>query len=636
MNSDFVLALAYDFLERIDDLAGSDADRLRLELQRLLDRAGAGEDVDLELRTWFTENEIPRDWAADFLSFGRAPVVPGDGEGRVTRGFEPVNPPPAAPAPHRLHEPEPEPFDDGGHYILPNAPPAPALPHVSEVRRTPHLDAPAAISTAPGATFAIEVWTDADSPRGDEIAHELVLRFLDGVDQVSVGVVVAPGPHFRVDGPPNATLVIVREPSASERVSFNLIVTGDGPAGEAGIVVFFHDNGRPLGSVSRRWSWDPAEPWALAEAVEEDHPEPAVELHEGEGRPDLTVIVTAASGDGAHFACTVISPHLEAYAGAGVTTPWVLPDAQRVAEFVTARLEGMIRAATPAERKDALMSAGAEFYDAAPEPFRDALEQLIRAGVWLRSIYVVSAEPTMPWELMIPELGDDEVRQPLGVEFAVSRWVRRDVKSPPRRVDASSCVLVAPEYSEQRRLDGSRELELFTARLHGRTAPTSSVDKLDSYLGEFGASVVHFVCHGSAASEDEAIYLDGDTQLRAGVVRIKSGFRKVCRSRPFIFLNSCETGRNRPSLGGATGFPKIFGELGAAAVIAPIWSVRDDVASEVALELYERALDEPNRTLAELVRDIRAHAFDPEKEFEDSFAAYCYYGDPAARLEFRG
>lgn len=43
-------------------------------------------------------------------------------------------------------------------------------------------------------------------------------------------------------------------------------------------------------------------------------------------------------------------------------------------------------------------------------------------------------------------------------------------------------------------------------------------------------------------------------------------------------------------------------------MIAPLWSVRDSIAHEVATKFYERVLQQPLTPYAETVRDIRALA----------------------------
>ena len=41
-------------------------------------------------------------------------------------------------------------------------------------------------------------------------------------------------------------------------------------------------------------------------------------------------------------------------------------------------------------------------------------------------------------------------------------------------------------------------------------------------------------------------------------------------------------------------------------------------------------LKSPDRPFAEIIRDIRAKAYDESAVVEDTYAAYCFYGDPLA------
>lgn len=83
---------------------------------------------------------------------------------------------------------------------------------------------------------------------------------------------------------------------------------------------------------------------------------------------------------------------------------------------------------------------------------------------------------------------------------------------------------------------------------------------------------------------------------------------------------------------GSTGFAAVFTRLGARGVIAPIWGVRDSVAAAVARTFYRRIKADPTVRLAEVMCEIRKLAYeglDPE----DSYAAYCFYGDPNSARE---
>jgi hypothetical protein len=69
--------------------------------------------------------------------------------------------------------------------------------------------------------------------------------------------------------------------------------------------------------------------------------------------------------------------------------------------------------------------------------------------------------------------------------------------------------------------------------------------------------------------------------------------------------------------------------LGASGVIAPLWSVKDSIAHQVAVEFYGRIEKEPRTPFAEILRDLRKRSYADEGG-EDTWAAYCFYGDPLA------
>jgi len=65
-------------------------------------------------------------------------------------------------------------------------------------------------------------------------------------------------------------------------------------------------------------------------------------------------------------------------------------------------------------------------------------------------------------------------------------------------------------------------------------------------------------------------------------------------------------------------------------VIAPLWSVKDSIAHEIAEKFYERIQNEPSTPFAEILADLRKLSYKAEGG-EDTYAAYCFYGDPLAR-----
>ena len=71
--------------------------------------------------------------------------------------------------------------------------------------------------------------------------------------------------------------------------------------------------------------------------------------------------------------------------------------------------------------------------------------------------------------------------------------------------------------------------------------------------------------------------------------------------------------------------------MGARAIIAPLWPVTKTSAPLVAKEIYEMAAAAPNRPLADILSELRAKSFNAIS-FDDSWAAYCLFGDPNAKL----
>jgi hypothetical protein len=521
-------------------------------------------------------------------------------------------------------------------------PPLP-LDEPESIRRTPHMDAPRQFRLKHGNVVDVAVYLDTARLRDIEEGDDVVVDAPDYIASIELGVLLTTSEHFNEADNPYKTLQLDRNSSKSARVTFAIEVVDPHAGDEVGISALFVHAGRPCGRIARRWLVRNGT--ARAETVLSGKQRggvgrggrrPSMYVHAESQKPDLSVFITAPIYDGQQFVCSVQTDLLDQYR-TPVSGPWGLPTL--ASDFVRATLSRFTDPAlSPEARKRELKAAGFTFFDAAPQVFKDALWALVDAHTLPRSIFVASIEPSIPWELMIPFRNNDsgepeEPRQPLGVEFPIGRWVRGDHISAAQDIKVDSSFVVAPDYAAARALDATAELAFLTSKLGGKRVAPASVDSLDKFFAANEASLVHFVCHGTAGADDDAIFLDNDEELRSSVVRALDGFRTLCRNdRPLVFLNSCETGRLVPSLIGGAGFPRSFGDIGARAVIAPLWSVDDKLAHRAAVEIYQRALEQPDATLAEIVRDIRKRGYDSDP-FEDTWAAYALYADPLTRLE---
>jgi CHAT domain-containing protein len=510
------------------------------------------------------------------------------------------------------------------------------------LRRTPHIGLHPEPPIAAGSEFDVEVFADDASPTEGEDSEPIELS--GPAEQFELSVWLAGSAELEVLGVREQLLRISRREARSSSARFRVKVRVDAAVGALGaLTASFSYNGRPCGRVTRTLliggpnTPKPSDEKATGRdfsgvvRVESEAPPPA----------DLRVLVTCPDGKADLYQVKVTTALLETYKD-GVTRPWTLKSAADV--LVRAMLAKFTKGGISKEQRlDNLVGAGRDLFEASPAHFRDAFWELVRRKAPLKTISVVSEEPHIPWELMVPvpAPSDDDGRKwkPLGVEFAMGRWIHNGHLSPPGAVELTSACILAPDYtgSKQAVLQNSKpESDYISQHFHGVVfKPARYLDIRKRVKGEM-APLFHFVGHGKITDDftDEQFALEEEETLSATETRGMDGFRDGLRKeRPLVFLNACEVGRPIPSLIGAGGFPQTFAQLGASAVIAPLWSVRDSCAHEVAVALYDAVREGAQSGLplpvAEILQKIRDRAYAGTEVGEDSYAAYCFYGDPS-------
>jgi hypothetical protein len=511
-----------------------------------------------------------------------------------------------------------------------------AVTGVPTLRRTPHLDVPPTIPTTPEARFNVSVYTDDQPFDEDESGGEVIVDAPSEVKRVRLTVTLITSEHFVVRGTLSRNFYIVRDLARSRPVIFTLEVAKEPPSTPAVITALFSYGGRVCGTVARTWIWDRTR--LVRPGVRRTTTPTAPEtltIFTGAPKADLSVFVTA-NGDGLHYT-SVVQTNLVPEFRQPSTGPWGLP--QFAATMITSKLNALIDSkSTPAQRLEALETSGYEFWDAAPANFQDAFWKIIDSGRPLKSIYIASAEPSMPWELMTPfRNGQKQPLElpPLGVSYAIGRWCRNtaDLTAAPPSLPVRDAFVVAPRYQTLDALDARAEVGLIRGRMRGRRLRNASGRTFDSYFLRHQASLLHFICHGASdVNNDDVMYLDDDEMLSSASLRSSKGLKAMCRARaPLVFINACSTGQRVPGLVGGAGFPLAFGDIGARAIIAPLWPVDSVIASKIAVELYDRALRPGSPPVAEILRTMRSRAYAGQDA--DSYAAYAFFGDPTARLE---
>lgn len=579
-----------------------------------------------------------------------------------SQGFAAEAPPPAravppgvlaAESPARPVPPSPPP-----PAALAAAPPFdPPLPPVI-LHRTPHMDLVDETPLHPGDRFSVSVYADCGPARAGEISRELNISVPAGTKAVSVDVWIAATEHFTLRGAREKVMEVVAAEQATAPLRFDLTVGSDlATLADARVWAYFSYQGRPSGQVSIAVPLQPAaasEPSAAKSALPKlptpaaPAPAPAlapvmsiapapppldvVAVETTARTPDLTIEITDPRGDLRSLECRISSPHLQLSAKAR-RCKWSLR--QETGALVAALMDQFVRPKIPPEaRLLSLRGAGGQLWDVSPRIVKEAIWELIDAGK-LETILVVSAEPYFPWELMVPsriDAGTLAEREPLGVEFVIGRWIPVDHRSPPQRVSLTRSLIIAPEYPGPSPLPlahAAVEARQVCACVAGRILTPAQFLKVKDALFVSHVDLVHFVCHGAASPAPgiQVLHLEDypfdSNQMRGLPV-------SAVHDEPFVFLNACEVGRPVPALNGIGGFALEFIKRGATGVVAPLWSVKDEWAHEVAVAFYDRLRAQPPVAFAEIIRDIRARAYKGSARGEDTYAAYCFYGDPFA------
>jgi CHAT domain-containing protein len=501
-------------------------------------------------------------------------------------------------------------------------------------RRTPHLDVSEDEPLAPGTEFLASVYLDQEAAKPGETVEEVVIDLPPELDRLDVEVMLTVSSHFELDDDATKTLTMHRDDERSPELPFKVKVRHDvADAEDAAMTAYFTYNHRACGRVQRTVAIGAAAP-AAEPGVTATETAPAAELAiDARAKPaDLTVeIVETPEEDGQHFLVTVRTTLIEGFVPPE-PEPWNFGGGTE--KYMTDLMNQFTRkGAKASERLYALKGAGADLYDKAPDVFRKLFWQLIDEGKPLRTIFVNSAEPNIPWELMCPRREDGTgKRKPLGVEFAVGRWVQT-AHTSPRQYDAiEDSYVVAPVYPVPLK-NSKDEADWVCAKFGGLTVTPAVQQQLDAMLAQKPVGLLHFVAHGqSGGAAAQSLQLEDDAVFNAVQVRGMDGLEEACRKKsPLVFLNACEVGRAEPSLVGAGGFAAEFIKAGARGIVAPLWSVKDSLAHGVAVEFYTAALATPDRPFADILKDIRSKAY-ADDGGEDTYAAYCFYGDPLTAL----
>jgi hypothetical protein len=481
----------------------------------------------------------------------------------------------------------------------------------------------------PHKAYRMAVFVDQEpAALGSEIQPVKVVVPLD-VPEVPVDVWLDCSSHFSVEDVTDPPRVMVKtEKGVSDKLGFTLKVVKGADHKPMYVSAFFRYNLRPCGKITRylqltkgglRWKKFEKPGKSDSELVlpNTDAP-PSVVLETQTESADIRVeVLKTEANDGKSYTLKCYTSQAK-WEGS-----WNLP--QLTKDLVNTYMQKFMANQGDA-RIASLEGAGMDFWDVLPSKVRTLLWDALADGA--SSMSVISEEPYIPWELMVPYQRVQDPLKPLGVELQLGRWITGNYKSARQRIPMTNGYIICPKTSGL--TNAAQEVTFLTQQLKPNFAPVDQVvpasfTGVNQGLGGPPRNVIHFICHGKSAAL-QTVELDKPDTLDCSQVRTLKGFQAAFKDGPLAFLNACEVGGQVPILDGVGGFASSFIDLGASAVVAPLWSVQDTVALDVTQTFYPQALK--GVPFARVLKEIRAKAYD---QAIDSYAAYCFFGDPMAR-----
>jgi CHAT domain/Protein of unknown function (DUF2934) len=257
--------------------------------------------------------------------------------------------------------------------------------------------------------------------------------------------------------------------------------------------------------------------------------------------------------------------------------------------------------------------------------FRERWDKITRLSI-------IAKNDLIPWELLYVSDEEGELgylaqhfpiaRLPQGGVPPGLRLVSADFVRPPKGSPAAA----AKEVAAVSDILISRGVEVHTA--------TTDLDSLRGLLAAGQFSLLHFASHNSFSRTPPF------NKITLGKAAFDPSFLNQYKPRaafrassPLIFINACGSDQRTPIYTHLGGWADAFLNAGAGAFIGSLWEVRDKSSLSFATELYT-ALTE-GKTVGESIAAGRKK-LRSEDPSDPTWLAYTLWGDPAAKVRFRG
>ncbi len=249
------------------------------------------------------------------------------------------------------------------------------------------------------------------------------------------------------------------------------------------------------------------------------------------------------------------------------------------------------------------------------------------------SLLIISDEPWIPWEMILPHEDELPAEDFLCAQFRMTRWLAG--RSLPEDFSLHQARVVVPKSNLP---SVKAEQDFFSQELPKLRDDISyggewldMASEVTEALRAGDVQLFHFACHGDfdyTRPDESVLKLQGDSLRPSQIVGpMRSG---VAASKPLVFLNACHTGQTGFSLTNMGGWAARFVRAGASAFIGSLWEVNDELAAKFAIKFYTNLLT--GQTLGDAFHAARAHIRE-EDPANPTWLAYTLYADPNGRVK---
>lgn len=366
--------------------------------------------------------------------------------------------------------------------------------------------------------------------------------------------------------------------------------------------------------------------------ADEKPPPETVVLPRNQEAADLTVHITRGIRD-RDLVWTFDSPH-ENLKKLAEGEPPVTDIGKESREFAKGLIDKVeLNSNKPRKLYRYLLGKGKQIFDKTPDLFQLMLAEMKKLGLADPTLLILSQDPYIPWELMVlpEEIQYTRDASPfLSAQLRVGRWLFKSrEKEPPARLTGRNMLVIAGTYDSPSfdNLEYAlKEADELHKTYKAEQVEASEQKIMDCLENRPPGNILHFAVHGKYApgSVDEGIVTIDEQSVDSATIR----GHEPLPLKPFVFLNACQVGSGSEMLGDYAGIAAAFLYIGASGVLAPLWSVNDEKAKEIALGFYQDAFT--GTSPSEILKKRRAGF--SQATADATSVAYIYFGHPAMNM----